>query len=198
MLVVCAGILVAVVVQDDRPGEGHAVRAETLRESLSGVIDVATRCAAFWPIFLIHIISYSSFVIIVGLWGGPYLTHVYGYGLTSAANVDCWSRCGADHRGGDVGAGRADTDSYGRRRCSPARSSSAAVIGIRCRCGKSRSMPILVLWLSGSDSAGFIPGAAPGREIPVLPPDLVGRGITLFNIGSTGGTVRREVVSGMR
>ena len=31
--------------------------------------------------------SYSSFVIVVGLWGGPYLTHIYGFSLTERGNM---------------------------------------------------------------------------------------------------------------
>ena len=32
-------------------------------------------------VFLMNLVVYSSFALIVGLWGGPYLTHVYGYDL---------------------------------------------------------------------------------------------------------------------
>ncbi len=53
---------------------------ETLRESLDGVAEVV-RMRGFWPLFLMNVVAYSSYVLIVGLWGGPYLTHVYGYGL---------------------------------------------------------------------------------------------------------------------
>ena len=38
-------------------------------------------------LFLMQLATYSSFVIFVGLWGGPYLTHVYGYGLTERGNL---------------------------------------------------------------------------------------------------------------
>ena len=34
-----------------------------------------------------HMATYSSFVVIVGLWGGPYLSHVYGYGLTERGGL---------------------------------------------------------------------------------------------------------------
>ena len=42
---------------------------------------------AFLPLFLMHAMSYSSYVLIVGLWGGPFLTHVYGYGLTARGDL---------------------------------------------------------------------------------------------------------------
>ena len=28
-----------------------------------------------------NLVMYSTFGLIVGLWGGPYLTHIYGYSL---------------------------------------------------------------------------------------------------------------------
>ena len=33
------------------------------------------------------VLRHSSFVIVVGLWGGPYLTHIYGYGLEQRGNL---------------------------------------------------------------------------------------------------------------
>jgi hypothetical protein len=74
-------MLVALLV----PGEGDVGaapgRRETLRESVAGTIR-ALRAPHVPRLFLMYFMSYSGFVMIVGLWGGPYLAHVYGYGLT--------------------------------------------------------------------------------------------------------------------
>ena len=51
-------------------------------------------------------ISYSSYVIIVGLWGGPYLTHVHGYGLTARGELLMLPAIGTDRRRDAVGPGR--------------------------------------------------------------------------------------------
>ena len=32
-------------------------------------------------LFVMNLVMYSTFGLIVGLWGGPYLTHIYGYSL---------------------------------------------------------------------------------------------------------------------
>ena len=36
---------------------------------------------------MMQLASYPSFVLIVGLWGGPYLTHIYGYDLTGRGDI---------------------------------------------------------------------------------------------------------------
>ena len=35
----------------------------------------------------IQLTSYPSYLLIVGLWGGPYLTHIYGYDLTGRGQI---------------------------------------------------------------------------------------------------------------
>jgi MFS family permease len=71
------GLLIAVVVRDNaRPGD----RGETMRESLSGILAVM-RTPSVGRLFVMNMAVYSTFSLIVGLWGGPYLTHIYGYGL---------------------------------------------------------------------------------------------------------------------
>jgi MFS family permease len=38
-------------------------------------------------VFVAQLSSYPSYVLVVGLWGGPYLTHVYGYDLKGRGDV---------------------------------------------------------------------------------------------------------------
>ena len=60
---------------------------ETLRESLAGILAVM-RTPSVGRLFLHeHRAAYSSFAIIVGLWGGPYLTHIYGYELEERGSL---------------------------------------------------------------------------------------------------------------
>ena len=84
LVVVCAALVAIMVREDGDPA--HPGGGETARESLRGVLEVA-RMRAFLPLFLMHAMSYSSYVLIVGLWGGPFLTHVYGYGLTARGDL---------------------------------------------------------------------------------------------------------------
>ena len=53
---------------------------ELLRESLAGILAVI-RTPSVGRLFVMNLVGYSSFALMVGLWGGPYLTHVYGYDL---------------------------------------------------------------------------------------------------------------------
>jgi len=71
------GLLIALVVKDNA---ASARSRETLRESLSGILAVL-RTASVGRLFVMNLVAYSTFGLIVGLWGGPYLTHIYGYDL---------------------------------------------------------------------------------------------------------------------
>ena len=84
-LMVLAGILVALIVREDNPA-ARAVHHETFRESIAG-LKQALRSRSVGPLFFCHLAAYSSFVLVVGLWGGPYLTHIYGYGLTERGDM---------------------------------------------------------------------------------------------------------------
>jgi MFS family permease len=84
-LMVLAGILVALIVREDNPA-ASAVHHETFRESIAG-LKQALRSRSVGQLFFCHLAAYSSFVLVVGLWGGPYLTHIYGYGLTERGDM---------------------------------------------------------------------------------------------------------------
>src|SRR5262249_36618739 len=71
------GLMIAVVVKDEA---ASARSRETLRESLSGIVAVL-RTSSVGRLFVMNLTAYSTFGLIVGLWGGPYLTHIYGYDL---------------------------------------------------------------------------------------------------------------------
>src|SRR5262245_53742578 len=71
-----AVLIVAVVHDDARPRSRH----ESWHESLSGILAVV-RTPSMGRLFVMNLAAYSTFGLIVGLWGGPYLTHIYGYGL---------------------------------------------------------------------------------------------------------------------
>jgi MFS family permease len=193
-VVVLGGVLVALVVPRDQPDDGPSAHHETLRESLAGVMDVV-RMRGFWPIFLMNCVAYSSYVIIVGLWGGPYLTHVYGYGLVTRGELLMLPAI--SQIAGVVLWGQAQrfTNGYKGLVLTGALLTAAA-LGVLALLGKPESW-LLVAWLA---VFGFFPGFLPvlishGRSI--LPPQLTGRGMTLFNIGSMGGTFVVQLISGV-
>lgn len=192
VMVACAA-LVAIVVREEgdavHPGEG-----ESARESLRGVLEVA-RMRAFVPLFLMHVVSYSSYVLIVGLWGGPFLTHVYGYGLTQRG--DLLMLPAISHIIGVVAWGHAERilGAYKPLVLAGACATAGALLWLAII---GRPSPFwLAVWLTGFGFlAAFLPVLlAHGRSL--LPSHLVGRGMTLFNIGTMGGTFVVQLLSGV-
>jgi MFS family permease len=191
-VIVCAA-LVAVAVREDGTDRAHPAAGETARESLRGVLEV-TRIRGFVPLFLMHAMSYSSYVLIVGLWGGPYLTHVYGYGLT--ARGDLLMLPAISHIIGVVLWGHAERI-FGAYQPLVLGGALATAVALGALALAGKLEPFwLVVWLT---LFGFLPAYLPvllahGRSR--LAPHLVGRGMTLFNIGTMGGTFVVQLISG--
>jgi len=80
------GVLVWLIVTDDPPGAKSTPHNETLRENVAGIWQVI-RTPSMVRVFMAQLSSYPSFVLIVGLWGGPYLTHVYGYDIKGRGDI---------------------------------------------------------------------------------------------------------------
>jgi MFS family permease len=192
-LVVAGALLVAIVVREDAADQTESGRRDTLRESMRGVLEV-TRMPSFARVFAMNVISYSSYVLIVGLWGGPFLSDVYGYGLT--ARGDLLMLPAISHIIGVVAWGHAERYFGAYKPLVLAGAlATAAAFGVLALLGKPEPR-VLAVWLA---VFGFLPAFLPvliahGRSF--LPPHLVGRGMTLFNIGTMGGTFVVQLVSG--
>ena len=164
-----------------------------MRESLRGVLEV-TRMPSFARVFAMNVIAYSSYVLIVGLWGGPFLSDVYGYGLT--ARGDLLMLPAISHIVGVVAWGHAERYFGAYKPLVLAGAlATAAAFAVLALLGKPEPRT-LAIWLA---VFGFLPAFLPvliahGRSF--LPPHLVGRGMTLFNIGTMGGTFVVQLVSG--
>jgi MFS family permease len=155
----------------------------------------AWRCPDVGRLFLLNLSAYSSYVLVVGLWGGPYLTHVYGYGLkergtilfvaatTQALAMIAWGATDRLFKGYKVavylGAG-----------------STMALLLVVGLAGK---LPPLALWVwfaaFGACSAFMPVVIAHGKAL--FPPALVGRGITLLNMATMGGGFVSQLASGL-
>jgi MFS family permease len=183
-------VLIALVLRDDARPHG---RHETLRESLSGVLAVM-RTPSVGRIFVMNLSVYSTFTLIVGLWGGPYLTHVYGYGLeergsfllvpvlAQIAGSMLWGamdRVAGNHKLPVLfGAG-----------------ATAAALGYLALVGELGPLP-LVLWFA---AFGLLSAFAPllmAHGKALLPLHQVGRGLTMLNMGFMGGAFLAQAVSG--
>jgi MFS family permease len=184
------GLLIALVLKDDGRARG---RHETLRESWYGIAAVL-RTPSVGRLFVMNLVMYSTFGLIVGLWGGPYLTHIYGYSLeargsfllipvlTQILGSMLWGpmdRLTGSHKLPVlVGAG-----------------ATAAALGYLALAGTLTPV-MLVTWfaLFGLVSAFGPVLIAHGRALFSL--HQVGRGLTVLNMGSMGGVFLSQAVSG--
>ncbi|MGE3989068.1 MFS transporter [Pseudorhodoplanes sp.] len=190
-LVLAAAVLVTVVVRDDRQEASRA--RESLRDSLSGTLQ-AVRIPSFWPVFALQLGSYSSFVVVVGLWGGPYLTHIYGYSLTERGNM-LFVAVLAQIVGAMLWG---PTDRLLNSYKIPVLTGhllTAAAFGLAAVVGVFSPAALLVWFLA----IGLFPAVLPvliahGKSL--FPPHLVGRGMTLMNIGTMGGVFVCQTVTG--
>jgi MFS family permease len=189
-LVLVAAAVVAISVKeekDDRPAH------ETLLESLRGTFE-AVRVPSFWPVFALQLASYSSFVVVVGLWGGPYLTHIYGYSLTDRGNM-LFIAVVAQIVGALVWG---PTDRIFNSYKIPVMTGhllTAAALGLAAVVGVLSPLALL-LWFV---AIGLFPAAvtvliAHGKSL--FPQQIVGRGMTLMNIGTMGGVFVCQTVTG--
>ena len=145
-------------------------------------------------VFMMQLSSYPSYVLVVGLWGGPYLTHIYGYDLKGRGDIlfvaALTQRAGLVLLGAERPAVRPLQGSGDDRRRHLLRLAGAA--------GGLGTLPVpllLVVFAMIGFSTGMVSVVmAHGRSL--VAPHLLGRTITLLNIGTMGGGFLVQFVSG--
>jgi MFS family permease len=185
------GILIALVVRE--PSATAPAPRETLHESILG-IRAAMRVPSVARLFVMQMATYSSFVIFVGLWGGPYLTHVYGYDLTARGSLLLVPAIAQIVGLTLYGWTDRVFGSYRVPVVLGALVTAALLLGLAVA-GTLPRLPLLV-WLAGFGAlSGFTPVViAHGKSL--FPRELTGRGMTLLNMGSMGGVFVTQTVSG--
>jgi len=193
VITVAIGLLVWLIVTDDPPGHKTEPRNETLRESVAGIWQVI-RTPSIGRIFLVQLTSYPSFVLVVGLWGGPYLTHIYGYDLKGRGEILFVAALAQVL--GSFFWGPSDRI-FGRFK-PPILFGTAMSFTALIMFAALGAMPAPLLLLAFA-ILGFSTGMTSvvmshGRSL--VPPHLLGRCITLLNIGTMGGGFVVQFVSG--
>lgn len=188
--------LVFVCVPDDRPGKGRngnpGVVPESWSETFLGIAR-AMRVPHFWPVFLMHFTSYPAFVTVIGLWGGPWLADVAGLDLTARGNwllagvltqiaglflwVRLEPRFGGLASGSQIGAALVALWLF----AAPFLPADPLVMG---------------LWLAGFGVAIAYTPLVTAHGKTLFPPQLVGRGLTLLNLGMMGGAFLTQLMTG--
>ncbi len=191
---VAIGLLVAVVVREPNDPAGSPHQGESLRENIAGVLAVIRTPSAGY-LFAMQMVGYSSFALVAGLWGGPYLSDIYGYGLV--ARGDFLLILALAQIIGSLTFGPAERLFSGYKLpVLIGALSTVAVLGSLAVVGKLEPA-WLAFWFGTLGLAtGYVPVLiAHGRSL--LPPHLIGRGITLFNMGTMGGVFVAQMLSGL-
>jgi MFS family permease len=193
-IVVASAFAIVVVVPRDGTIDPHpSAPKETLREGIAGVLE-AWRVPSVWRLFLMHLTAYSSFVLIVGLWGGPYLTHVYGYGLKERGDLLLIPALGQVL--GSILWGRLPY-ALGNHKVPVTAGAlmTASSLGLLAIGGKL-APTILIVWLTVYGVICAYTPAVIAHGKSLFPSHLVGRGLTLLNMGTMGGVFVSQAVSG--
>jgi len=186
-----------VVREESRPAAGVASANKTpenWRDSVAGIVEVV-RIPGFGPLFLMHLTAYSSFALVVGLWGGPYLTHIYGFGLKDRG--DLLLLAAVAQIVGSLLWGPTDR-LFGNHKIPVlfGALATAALLGLVAAIG-TFSSPMLIVWLIVFGATCAYTPVLIGHGRSLFPPHLVGRGITLLNMGTIGGVFVAQSISGV-
>jgi MFS family permease len=191
------GLIVARAVSADAPvfqsaSVPTAQQGESLMSALVGV-RAATKVPFFWPVFFIHATSYPAFATVIGLWAGPWLSDVAG---ASATQRGGWLFAGAM-------AQIVALLIWGRLNRFFGTMTRAIRIGaiasVVCLLSSLVLPPSLVASGAWLVLFGVLIAYTPlvtthGRAL--FPPELLGRGLTLMNLGTMGGSFLSQSVTG--
>jgi MFS family permease len=193
VLMVLVTISVMLVVREDTGARRFEPRKESFAESVAG-LRAAIRTPSVVPIFFLHLVTHASFVLVVGLWGGPYLTHIYGYDLTARGNM-LFAAAIAQVAAAFVWG---PSDRLFRCYKVPVLLGAGATSVILALVAAFGVLPPiwLLAWflLIGALSAYTPVMIAHGKSL--FEPHLVGRGMTLLNMGTMGGVFLTQLISG--
>jgi MFS family permease len=194
VLTVIGTFVIWLVVRDSPPGAPPRPPAtETLRESFAGVGE-ALRIPGVWRLFAMHLTTYSTFVTVLGLWGGPYLADVYGAGLAERGTllfVLALAQVIALFLWGPLDG------LFGSYRVPVVLGAVATILLLALLAVVGRLEGVwLAVWFAAFGAAiGFTP-VLMGHGRAMFPDRLVGRGITILNLATMFGAVLIQTATG--
>ena len=190
---VVIGVFVYAVARDDPPGFVRPKSTETILETLAGLKDVV-RLRSYLYVFVMQFAGYSTFLTVFGLWAGPYLAHVYGYDLDRRGNV--LFVLAVTHLIASAAWGPADRlfKSYKIPTAIGAGVTVCSLVWIAVVGKPSEGMLLVWFVVFGFFSSCTAVITAHGRSL--LPPEFVGRGLTLLNLSTMGGVFIVQAATG--
>lgn len=185
-LLVAAAILVFL---KDPPAETHSAP----NAGLSGYLELL-RLRDLWPIFPLISLTTAASVGVRGLWAGPYLVDVHGAEALLIGKITLFMALAM--AAGSFLHGPLDTI-FGTRKWVAVAGNGlglAALIWLAAFPVSPLGITTLALIVIGVCGGGYGILLAQGRAF--LPPHLMGRGVTLLNFFSIGGTGAMQFATG--
>ncbi len=152
------------------------------------------RMKVLWPIFPIMALSYSAIANLRGLWVGPYFDQVHGYDATAIGNVSLSVAIGMIV--GTFAYGPLDT-LFGTRKWVIAVGTGIMVMALTMWAldpFMAPSQATVLLMIAGATGVSYPVIMAHGMSF--VPDHMTGRGATLLNFFSIGGTGVMQWISG--
>ncbi len=187
------GAFVWLVARDDPPGFVRPKASESILETIAGLKDVV-RLRSYMYVFVMQFAGYSTFLTVFGLWAGPYLAHVYGYDLDQRGNV--LFLLAVTHLIASAAWGPADRlfRSYKIPTTIGAGVTVLSLLWIAYVGKPSETMLLVWFVIFGIFASCTAVITAHGRSL--LPPQFVGRGLTLLNLSTMGGVFLVQAATG--
>jgi predicted MFS family arabinose efflux permease len=191
-LTVVTGVLVAIVVRDE--GAAGPERDATQGTSAGGIMAVL-RTPSVGRLFIMHVTAYSSFALFVGLWGGPYLSDIYGLGLKERGELLLIPAVAQMFAAFCWGPMDRVFDSYK----GPVLTGAVATLLVLAALAAFAPLPLplMMLWMALLGVASAFTPVLIGHGKSLFAPHLIGRGLSLLNVGSMGGVFLAQYVSGL-
>jgi MFS family permease len=185
--------LVWLIVRDAGPQTREAEHHASLREDFAGLLQVI-RTPSIGRLFLLQLTNYPSYLLVIGLWGGPYLTHVYGFDL--AGRGDILFVAALAQVVGSLFWGPMDRV-FGRYKPPVliAVAGTATSLVLLAAIGNP-PVPLLLVLLAVLGFSTGLSSLVMAQGKTLLPAHLIGRGFTLLNIGTMGGGFVVQFLSG--
>ena len=195
VLTTIAGVLVMSFVRDHPPGVAAGKRhRESFLSSIYG-LGVVVRTRSFWPVFGMHLVLYSAFGTVLGLWGGPYLSDIYEVDLEGRGAILFLLAAGQIL--GLFLWGPSDRLFGSRKR--PVLVSAFLTIAMLLQPAIFGRLPdwAVLVWfpLFGLLSAATPTLVAHGRAL--FEQSHVGRGMTMMNVATMGGVFLAQGLTGL-
>ncbi len=193
ILAAVIGVIVILIARDNPPGAKTGNRKkDSFSQSLAGVGEVI-RQKDLLPLFALHFTAYPMFAAVLGLWGGPFLSDIYGFDLAergSALFIMAAAQISGLFIWGPV-------DRLLGSRKKPVLLGavvSAMALVVFAFVPLPRWGLYLTMAVFGFSCAHTPVLTAHGRAL--FPHRLVGRGITFLNMGSMGGAFALQALTG--